>query len=110
MGATFCTIDGSSATILQGAWTDPHGASSRSIRAVWTSSPIPNDALAVAADLPTETRAALMRALASPTPLARQAMKLVLRADDFRAATGFHYAPLRALLGGRAPSSGKIRT
>lgn len=98
VAATYCTADPRTSRIFTAGWTNHDGTQSKPVEVLWTSSPIPNDALVISAAVPTEVKAALLRWLTALDPKAREVFGALVRAERFRAATPAHYAPLRRML------------
>jgi ABC-type phosphate/phosphonate transport system substrate-binding protein len=100
VGATYCheRIEGGAPRVIRGAWMDDEGRSLRPVEVLATFGPIPNDALVGSNELSASTRGAVTRWLLDPTDRARELLKSVLGASDFRVHNPSHYDSLKHML------------
>jgi phosphonate transport system substrate-binding protein len=96
-GATFCTLDPTTGTVLTAGWTDAEGAVLRPMQPVVRMGPIPNDTVVASRSLVEAERAAVLQWLLQPDVPSQRAAFEALRASSFRAVSPEHYGPLRRL-------------
>jgi phosphonate transport system substrate-binding protein len=98
VGATFCNVDLPSGRVVRSAWQDEQGQSIRSVEALATVGPIPNDALVAACAMPAAARAALTRWLLTLDGRAKDIFASLMGASGFRVPAEQHYQMLRHAL------------
>jgi phosphonate transport system substrate-binding protein len=96
VGATYCHV--AEKRVVRAAWLEESGRALRPIDVLATSGPIPNDAMVASSSIAASARSALTRWLLDPTPRARDLLRRLLGAGEFRVPDPRHYDPLRHML------------
>ena len=98
VGGTFCKIESHTGRVANGAWTTPDGKHAKSVEALVTIGPIPNDMIVASNKLSPELRARIFRWFLDPPQRLVEILGELVRADSCRAPTPSHYEPLRKMV------------
>lgn len=98
VATTFCRVEPGTGRVLSAGWLRGDGKPIRSVEIAATTSPVPNDAVVIAAGRDASEREAIVRWLLAPDRASQALLLELMTTATFRLAEADHFAPLGRVL------------